>query len=38
MQADAIREESGRFRQSNKDLTEEIEKLKADRCRDIEES
>jgi septal ring factor EnvC (AmiA/AmiB activator) len=37
MQADAIREESDRLRQSNEDLTEEIEQLQADKCRDIEE-
>jgi len=37
MQAYAIREESDRLRQSKEDLTEEIEQLQADKCRDIEE-
>jgi len=37
MQADAIREESDRLRQSNEDLTEEIEQLQAHKCKYIEE-
>ncbi|XP_062087588.1 protein CHUP1, chloroplastic isoform X2 [Humulus lupulus] len=36
-ETDALKEESERLRQGNKELQQEIEQLKADRCTDIEE-
>ena len=37
LQTDALKEERERLRQENRELQQEIEPLKADKCTDIEE-